>query len=237
VPDTSCAANNQSHPAPKTDEHGRQRPARHETFLRNNVMFDHFTELRLERPLVVLDLETTGIDVRKDRIVEIALLRILPDGTNECFATRVNPGVPIPAAATAVHGIRNADVAACPPMIQLVNRLDALLDGADLCGYNVKRYDLPLLMAEYRRCGREFSLGDRSIIDVLEIFRRRERRDLTTAVSFYCGRPHTGAHGAQSDVEATAAVLDAQLARYADLPRSVGRLGEQFQSPARDSSR
>ena len=195
-----------------------------------------FKNLLLERPLAVLDLETTGTDARVDRIVEVSVLKVRPNHPVEEWTRRLNPGIPIPPGATAVHGIRDADVAGAPTFEEVAPELLALLDGCDLCGFNLKRFDLRVLYAEFARVGRTLQLEGRAVVDPLEIFHTYERRDLSAAVRFYCGREHDGAHGAAADVRATAEVLDAMLARYADLPRSVAGLHAHFlDSKAADS--
>jgi DNA polymerase-3 subunit epsilon len=177
--------------------------------------------LPLERPLAFLDLETTGTRPESDRIVEISVVVLRPGGGEERLTRRVNPGVPIPAAATAVHGITDADVAAEPPFARIAAQVARLLQGADLAGFNVINYDLPLLEAEFARAGATFDREGRRLLDAQRIFHRREPRTLAAAVKFYTGRDHEGAHGAEADVLATVEVLDAQLERYPDLPRDV----------------
>jgi DNA polymerase-3 subunit epsilon len=179
-----------------------------------------FHYLSLNRPLAVLDLETTGVDPQTDRIVEVSVLKVLPDGDRQHRTCRVNPGIPIPAAATAVHGITDADVAGEPSFGQVAAALEEFLRGCDLCGFNIKRFDLPLLYAEFRRAGVPFVLEGRALVDPQEIYHHFERRDLTSAVRFYLGRAHHGAHSAAADVLATAEVLDAMLGRYAELTRT-----------------
>jgi DNA polymerase-3 subunit epsilon len=190
-----------------------------------------FKNLTLERSLAIFDLETTGTDPEGDRIVEISVLKVSPEGKGEHRTRRVQPGIPIPAEATAVHGITDADVAQAPRFGQVAAGLLAFLDGCDLCGFNVKRFDLRMLYVEFSRVGLRLSLEGRALVDPLEIFHAYERRDLAAAVRFYCGREHAGAHGAAADVLATAEVLDAMVARYADLPRSVPALYQHFKDP------
>jgi DNA polymerase-3 subunit epsilon len=187
--------------------------------------------LALEKPLAVIDLETTGLDPQKDRIVEISVLRIVPDGRRTQRTHRLDPGVPIPAEATAVHGITDADVAGEPTFADVARGLLALLEGCDLCGFNLKRFDLRVLHAEFARSGHALRLEGRAVIDPMEIFHRREPRNLEAAVRFYLGREHDGGHSAAADVLATAAVLDALVARYPDLPRSVAGLHGRFADP------
>jgi len=182
------------------------------------------SKLTLERPLVIFDLETTGTDPASDRIVEISALRLNPDGTRETRTRRLNPGRPIPPGATAVHGIRDEDVRDEPSFRQIARGLAEFLEEADLAGFNVARFDAPLLDREFRDCGLELGLAGRRMIDVMTIFHRKEPRDLSAAVRFYLGREHGGAHAAEDDVIATADVLEAQLERYEDLPAGVDEL-------------
>jgi DNA polymerase III subunit epsilon len=184
--------------------------------------------LALERPLVVFDLETTGTNSRTDRIIEIACLKVHPDGRREQFLRRVNPGMPIPAPSTAIHGISDAEVAAAPRFREVAAELAAFLDGADLGGYNITGFDLPVLRGEFLRAGVEFEISDRRLVDAQRIFFAREPRHLAAAARFYCQSDHAGAHGALADAEMTLRVLEGQLERYDDLPRSVGELHEAF---------
>ena len=194
--------------------------------------------LRLTRPLAVIDLETTGVKPLADRIVEISVLKLFPDGQRDLRTKRLNPGIPIPPEATAVHGIRDADVAGLLTFKDIAAGLNEYLLACDLCGFNIKRFDLRLLQAEFQRAGFTFSLGGRAILDAMEIFHSYERRDLTAAVRFYLDRDHTDAHSAEADVLATVQVMDAMLARYQDLPRNVTELDQQFKNPeALDSDR
>lgn len=180
--------------------------------------------LVLDRPLAVFDIESTGTDVQQDRIVELAIVRLNPDGARETRTWRVNPGVPIPAEVTAIHGIRDADVADQPPFADIAKDVAAALDGCDIGGYNVVRFDIPMLEAEFRRARFPFQFEGRRVVDAQRIFHIKEPRDLSAAVLLYCGRPHVNAHGAAADAEATLEVIEGQLARYADLPRDVAGL-------------
>jgi DNA polymerase-3 subunit epsilon len=156
-----------------------------------------------------------------DRIVELALLRVSPDGEITERVRRFNPGVPIPAEASRVHGISDADVADEPPFSARAKSLLELLEPCDLAGFNVRRFDLPMLLAEFRRAGLELDIKGRRIIDIQAIFHREERRDLTAAARFYLAREHPEAHSALSDIRTSAAVLSAQLQRYGHLPRDM----------------
>ena len=188
--------------------------------------------LQLTRPLIIFDLETTGVDPREDRIVEIAALRIEPDGGREMRSERMNPQRPIPAGATAVHGISDADVADAPTFRQAAAAWLEYFEGADVGGFNVVRFDVPLLDREFRDLGLDFAVADRRVVDSMRIFHQKERRDLTAAARFYLDSDHAGAHAADADVEMTAKILEAQLQRYEDLPRDVAALAE-FCDPPR----
>lgn len=182
--------------------------------------------LVLERPLVCFDLETTGTDVRDDRIVQIALVRVAGDGSRVTLASLVNPERPIPPGASAIHGIRDEDVRDAPRFAALRPRVEELLAGADLLGFNMLSFDLPLLQRELRAAGGELDLTGRRLIDAMRIFHLKEPRHLSAAVRFYCGREMEGAHDALADTVATLDVFDAQLARYDDLPRDPAALHE-----------
>ncbi len=182
--------------------------------------------MNLTRPLAVFDLETTGTNPAEDRIVEVALVTLRPDGSRSTKSWLVNPGRPIPPDAVAVHGIRDADVADVQSFDALAPEIHAAFEGCDLSGFNAERFDIPLLAAEFRRVGRTFPASGTRVIDSRTIFVRREPRDLAAAVSFYCGRSHEGAHRAEADAVAAADVLLAQLERYDDMPRDVEALHE-----------
>jgi DNA polymerase-3 subunit epsilon len=196
-----------------------------------------FKNLKLEKPLAIIDLETTGIDPQSDRIVEMGILKVTPEGRRCQRVLRLNPGIPIPPGATAVHGITDADVEEEPRFADVAADLIDLLDGCDLCGFNLKRFDLRLLHVEFIRAGKLWSLAGRAIVDAMEIFLAYEKRNLAAAVRFYCNREHENPHSAGADVRATAEVLDAMLERYADLPRTTAGLHQHFKDPnAVDSS-
>ena len=183
--------------------------------------------LNLQRPLAVFDLETTGTRIGKDRIVQIGIVRLMPDGTREQYQTLVNPEMPIPAEATAVHGITDLDVASAPTLAMVAREVLDQLAGCDLCGFNVLRFDLPLLSEELSRIRYDWSTNDLRVVDVQRIFHQMEPRDLSAAVRFYCGKDLHGAHDALIDVQATADVLLAQLDRYPDLLKpDIAFLGE-----------
>lgn len=175
----------------------------------------------LERPLVFFDLETTGLDMRNDRIVELALIKMTPQGDVMERVRRFNPGIPIPPAATAVHGITDEDVADKAPFCARARALLQLLDDCDLGGFNVRRFDLRMLQEEFKRCDLELVLEGRRVVDMQNIFHREEPRDLSAAARFYLGREHEEAHTALGDIRTSAAVLGAQLHRYPHLPRTL----------------
>ena len=182
--------------------------------------------LRLNRPLVVLDTETTGTVPYRDRIVEIALVKLHPDGRSEEWVRRIDPEMRIPIEATAVHGITNADVEGSPTFRRVAGEMMRWIGDADLCGFNIHGFDLRILQAEFARCGEPFPLEGRRIIDAQVIFHKREPRDLSAAVEFYLGHRHEGAHGALADARATLEILQAQLVRYPDLPPSADGLAD-----------
>jgi len=182
--------------------------------------------LQLKRPLAFFDIEATGISPRGDRMVELAIIKLIPDGSRVSHRWRMNPEMPIPAEATRIHGITDEDVANEPTFSQIAGKVFEILEGCDLGGYNVARFDIPMLTEEFQRAGIKFNIENRKIIDAQRIYHRREPRDLGAAVQFFCGRPHTGAHGAEADTQATIDVLEAQLDRYPDLPRTPDELDE-----------
>lgn len=181
-------------------------------------------ELKLARPLVAFDVETTGLDVNADRIVEISCVKLGVDGSRECRTHRLNPQIPIGADATAVHGISDADVAHEPTFTTLAPTLYEFFDGADLTGFNIEQFDLPLLKREFGRVNITFPAGPVNIIDSWRIFLRHEPRDLRAALRFYCGRDLQNAHSAEADAQAAADILLAQVRRYTDLPRHIDAL-------------
>jgi len=171
-------------------------------------------KLNLTRPLAFFDLETTGTNVVADRIVEIAIYKVMPDGTGEGFTRLVNPGITIPVEASAIHGIKDEDVASAPTFAQLAPTLERFLANCDLAGYNSNKFDVPMLIEEFLRCGINFDVKKRRLIDVQNIFHKMEPRTLRAAYKFYCGKEHVGAHQAQSDTRATYEILLAQIERY-----------------------
>lgn len=186
-------------------------------------MITTFSNLVLNSPLAVLDLESTGIDPITDRIVEVAVLTLLPTGGHELYHRRVNPGIAIPRTASAVHHLTDADVADAPPFAAIAPELFATLCGSDLAGFGITAFDLPLLAAEFARVGLPFRVAHRRVIDVLTLYRRHHPRDLSSAVREYLDRDHRDAHSAVADVQATAEVLDRQVGRHA-LPTTPAEL-------------
>ena len=177
--------------------------------------------MKLDRPLCVFDLEATGTDVAKDRIVDICVLRREPDGTERLLNSLVDPEMPIPPESTAIHKITDQMVRGQPTLKDLAPRILDILAGADLSGFNAARFDIPMLANELKRAGFELPMDGRRVADAYVIFARKERRDLAAAYQFYCGKPLDGAHRAEADVRATAEILFAQVARYGDLPKDM----------------
>jgi DNA polymerase-3 subunit epsilon len=182
--------------------------------------------LALDRPLVVFDIESTGVNSRQDRIIELAAIKILPDGSEVERTWLLNPGVPIPPETTAIHGITDEIVAACPTFAESAKEIFEFFAGCDLSGFNCDRFDIPCLEEEFARAGYNFASSRRRHVDVQRIYHRKEPRDLSAAVRFYCGRDHAGAHGAEADARATLEVLKAQMERYPDLPRTSAEMDE-----------
>ncbi len=178
-------------------------------------------ELKLRRPIVFLDLETTGVDPAKDRIVEVSLVKVQPDGSEEVKTRRINPGMPIPPESTQVHGITDDDVKDEPRFEQIAKSLAAYIEGCDLAGYNSNKFDIPVLAEEFLRAGVDVDLKKRKFVDVQTIFHKMEQRTLVAAYRFYCDRELEGAHSAEADTLATYEVLKAQLDRYPDLENDV----------------
>jgi DNA polymerase-3 subunit epsilon len=177
--------------------------------------------LQLIHPLAIIDLETTGINLGTDRIVEIAIVKIMPDGKRIVKRKLINPEMPIPKSSTDIHGITDEMVKDAPTFRQVANELKQFLDNCDLAGYNSNRFDIPLLVEEFLRIGMEFESKGRKLLDVQRIFHMMEQRTLSAAYRFYCGKDHEGAHGAEADATATWEVLVAQVERYPQLGSSL----------------
>lgn len=171
-------------------------------------------ELKLTRPLAFIDLETTGIKVATDRIVEICILRVEPDGTSKIKTLRINPEIPIPPEVTAIHGIRDEDVKDAPKFREVAGELAHFMENCDIAGYNSNHFDIPLLVEEFLRIDMDFELKGRRFIDVQNIFHKMEPRNLSAAYKFYCDRDLENAHSAEADTVATFEILKAQLDKY-----------------------
>ena len=183
-------------------------------------------ELNLTRPICFFDLETTGVDIGKDRIVEISILKIFPNGNKESKTWLVNPTIPIPYETTLVHGITNEKVANEPTFVQLSATIFSMIKDSDLAGYNSDRFDIPLLAEELLRAGVDFDMKNRVSVDVQTIFHKMEERTLSAALKFYTGNSHENAHTAEADTLATYEILKAQLDRYPNLNNDMKLLSE-----------
>jgi DNA polymerase III subunit epsilon len=189
--------------------------------------------LTITKPLAFIDLETTGINVSKDRIIEIAVIKLLTDSSEKTLHKFLNPEMEIPEASIAVHGITNEQVKDAPTFRDVANEIKQFIEGCDLAGYNSNRFDIPLLYEEFARTGIAVDLKNRKQVDVAQIFMKMEKRNLEAAYRFYCSKDLVGAHSAMHDVSATKEVLMAQLERYAELEPDVDFLhtfskGEDF---------
>ncbi len=183
-------------------------------------------KLKLKRPIVFFDLETTGVDTARDRIVEISMIKVMPDGEEITRTRRLNPGMHIPEEATAVHGITDDDVKDCPSFAQVAKSLAQFISGCDFGGFNSNRFDLPVLVEEFLRAGVDVDFKRRRFIDVQNIFHKMEQRTLVAAYKFYCDKNLEEAHSAEADTLATYEVLKAQLDRYPELQNDVAALAE-----------
>jgi DNA polymerase-3 subunit epsilon len=171
-------------------------------------------KLNLKRPLAFFDLETTGVNVASDRIVEISILKAMPVGSEQIKTLRINPGMPIPLESSLIHGIYDEDVSREPTFKQAGEELARFLDDCDLAGYNSNKFDIPVLMEEFLRAGIDFDIDNRHFVDVQNIFHQMEQRTLRAAYQFYCGKVIENAHSAEADIKATYEVLLAQLGKY-----------------------
>jgi len=183
-------------------------------------------KLNLKNPLIFFDLETTGIDVTSDRIVEISYLKIYPNGDEESKTMKVNPTIPIPAKVTAIHGITDEDVKDAPLFSEIARTLAKVFEGSDFAGYNSNKFDIPLLAEEFLRSGADIDLMKRKFVDIQVIFHKKEQRTLSAAYKFYCDKELIDAHSAEADTLATYEILKAQLDRYSDLPNDVDELSK-----------
>lgn len=182
--------------------------------------------LKLDRPLIFFDLETTGVSVVNDRIVEISVVKVFPDGNKQVTTRRVNPQMPIPPGASEVHGIYDKDVENEPAFELIADNLFRYFADCDLAGYNILKFDIPLLTAEFKRCDLDFSMEGRRVVDAFNIFCKKFPRNLAGAYEFFCGKTIENAHSAEADTLATLEVLEGQLKMYPDLPRDVAGLDE-----------
>lgn len=180
--------------------------------------------LKLNKPLCIFDLETTGTNISKDRIVEICILKVFPDASRETKTWLVNPETPIPAATTAIHGISDDMVADKPTLKEIAPKIIEMIKDSDLGGFNSNRFDIPLLAEELLRVGYDFDLSKHQPVDVQTIYHKKEPRNLSAAYQFYCGKTLEDAHSAEADTLATFEVLDAQVAKYEDLPSDINAL-------------
>lgn len=184
------------------------------------------SNLKLTRPLVVFDIESTGVSPRKDRIIELAAIKLMPNGEEISKCWLMNPTVSIPPETTAIHGISDEIVKDCPTFADKAEEIFEFFRDCDLSGFNADRFDIPCLEEEFARVGMAFTPSARKHVDVQRIYHKKEPRDLSAAVRFYLGRNHDGAHGAEADTRATLEVLKAQMAKYTDLPQTVDEMDE-----------
>lgn len=178
-------------------------------------------KLNLTRPIAFIDLETTGVNISNDRIVEIAIVKILPDGTRQVKRKLINPLIPIPSGASDVHGITDDMVKDAPSFKQVANEIKQFMDNCDMGGYNSNRFDVPMLIEEFLRAGVSFSVDGRKLVDVQKVFHMMEQRTLGAAYKFYCNKVLDGAHSAEVDATATWEVLEAQIERYPQIGDTV----------------
>ncbi|MBH2003486.1 MAG: 3'-5' exonuclease [Sphingobacteriia bacterium] len=178
-------------------------------------------KLQLNRPLAFIDLETTGVNISNDRIVEIGIVKILPDGAKQVKRKLINPLMPIPAGASDVHGITDEMVKDAPGFKQVANEIKQFIENCDMGGYNSNRFDVPMLIEEFLRAGIEFSVEGRKLVDVQKVFHMMEQRTLSAAYKFYCNKTLEGAHSAEVDATATWEVLEAQVERYPQIGATV----------------
>src|SRR5829696_1391973 len=177
--------------------------------------------LQLKRPLAVIDLETTGTNLTTDRIIEIAIVKLLPDGNQVVKRKIINPQMPIPKAVTEFHGFTDDMVKDAPVFKQVAHEIKQVLDGCDLAGYNSNRFDIPMLVEEFLRAGVDFDMKGRKLLDIQKIFHLMEQRTLTAAYKFYCNKAHEAAHSAEADAVVTLEIFHAQLERYPDLGNTI----------------
>ncbi len=182
--------------------------------------------IKLKRPIIFFDLETTGIDTAKDRIVEISMIKIMMDGERIIKTRRINPQMAIPPSSTAIHGISDEDIKDCPTFTQVARSMEQFISGCDFGGFNSNRFDLPVLVEEFLRAGVDIDFKKRNFIDVQNIFHKKEQRTLVAAYKFYCDKDLSNAHSAEADTLATYEVFLSQVERYTDLPDSIEGIAE-----------
>ena len=180
--------------------------------------------LSLTRPLVFFDIESTGIDVSKDKIIDLSILKLYPDNKKEIHNFRINPGIPIPAGATKIHGITDADVKDSPLFSAVAKDIFEILKDSDYAGYNIKRFDVPLLVEEFLRVEIDWPSEDAKILDAYTIFVKKEQSNLAAAYKFFCDKDLENAHSAEADISATQEVLFAQLERYTDIGLDINSI-------------
>jgi DNA polymerase-3 subunit epsilon len=183
-------------------------------------------ELKLKRPIAFFDLETTGINVATDRIVEISILRIDPSLAETWYTTRVNPEMPIPPQTSEIHGIYDKDIADCQTFKEIGREVAKFIEGCDLAGYNAIKFDIPVLAEEFLRAEIDFDIKKRKYVDVQVIFHKKEQRTLSAAYKFYCDKDLVDAHSAKADTQATFEILKAQLDHYSDLENDIESLAQ-----------
>jgi DNA polymerase-3 subunit epsilon len=191
--------------------------------------------LNQKRPLAFIDIESTGANPRQDRVIELAIIKIMPDGSRAKHVFRCNPGIIIPAEAEAIHHISNADVTDAPLFPDIAPKVFEILGNCDLAGFGIMRFDIPLLTEEFARSGFSFPADDCRVVDAQQIYHKKEPRDLSAALAFFCGEEHVNAHGAEADALAAIKVLEAQLKKYQDLPQTLDELSR-LCVPKRDAT-
>jgi len=183
-------------------------------------------KLNLQRPLAFFDLETTGLNISRDKIIEISILKVNPDQSEETLTLKINPEIQIPAESTEIHGITNEDVKDCPTFTEVAERIKEFIGEADLAGYNSNKFDIPFILEQFLAHDIDFSMEGRKFIDVQTIFHKKEQRTLEAALQFYCQKDLENAHSAEADTRATFEVLKAQIERYEDVENDVDFLCE-----------
>ena len=182
--------------------------------------------LQLSRPLAFFDLETTGTNTAKDRIVEIAIIKLNPDGSKESYSKKVNPEMPIPIVVSEIHGIYDVDILDCPTFKDIAEEVKTFITDADLAGFNSNRFDIPLLVEEMLRSGIDPEFDKKKFVDIQNVFHKMEQRTLVAAYKFYCNKDLTDAHSAEADTLATLEVLEAQIGKYENIQGDVDFLSE-----------